>query len=393
MAHLIANSSLLFQIFTIIHCFSFTESFVDITSFGAKPNAQTDSSKSFIDAWNVACQSSSSATIYVPSGSFLLGPITFAGPCKSSHIILQLEGTLVSPSSCNAFANKANWILFEDVHSVSIYGGVIDGRGASLWSCKTDGDNCPDGATSLTFANSKNIMISGLTSINSELYHIVIDGSESVTVQGVKISAPGNSPNTDGIHIEMSTDVIVSRTQIKTGDDCISIGPGTTNLWIEQVSCGPGHGISIGSLGKENQEEGVQNVTVISTVFTGSENGLRIKTWGRPSNGFVKGVVFEHSIMQDVQNPIIIDQNYCPYDYGCPDQSSGVKISGVTYNDIKGSSATQVAVKFDCSSINPCTNIGMRDIKLTYGGEEAKSSCEHADGSISGVIEPPISCL
>ena len=96
---------------------------------------------------------------------------------------------------------------------------------------------------SLTFLNSKNVVISGLTSINSKLYHIVIDGCEGVTVQAVKISAPGNSPNTDGVHVQMSTDVTVTGTGIKTGDDCISIGPGTTNLWIEQVTCGPGHGI------------------------------------------------------------------------------------------------------------------------------------------------------
>jgi len=77
---------------------------------------------------------------------------------------------------------------------------------------------------------------------------------------------------------------------------------------------------SIGSLGKENNEQGVQNVTVKTTVFSGTENGLRIKTWGRPSDGFVKGVVFEHSTMQNVQNPIIIDQNYCPDGKGCSDQ-------------------------------------------------------------------------
>lgn len=63
-------------------------------------------------------------------------------------------------------------------------------------------------------------------------------------------------------------------------------------------------------------------MTVNTAVFTGTENGLRIKTWGRPSQAFVKGVVFEHAVMQNVQNPIIIDQNYCPGDRGCPDQVS-----------------------------------------------------------------------
>lgn len=57
-------------------------------------------------------------------------------------------------------------------------------------------------------------------------------------------------------------------------------------------------------------------------MFTGTQNGLRIKTWGRPTDAFVRGVIFEHSVMENVQNPIIIDQNYCPDDKGCPAQVS-----------------------------------------------------------------------
>lgn len=62
------------------------------------------------------------------------------------------------------------------------------------------------------------------------------------------------------------------------------------------------------------------NVTVEWAVFAGSSNGLRIKSWARPSTGFVKGVFFKHVLMWDVQNPIIIDQNYCPHAVSCPSQ-------------------------------------------------------------------------
>ena len=79
---------------------------------------------------------------------------------------------------------------------------------------------------------------------------------------------------------------------------------------------------SIGSLGKDMDEPGVQNVTVKTVTFTGTQNGVRIKTWGRPSNGFVRDVVFQDAIMVNVQNPIVIDQNYCPDNEGCPGQVS-----------------------------------------------------------------------
>jgi len=77
---------------------------------------------------------------------------------------------------------------------------------------------------------------------------------------------------------------------------------------------------SIGSLGWESQEQGVQNVTVKMVTFTNTENGVRVKTWARPSNSFVRNVLFQHIVMTNVQNPIIIDQNYCPNHEICPNQ-------------------------------------------------------------------------
>lgn len=95
----------------------------------------------------------------------------------------------------------------------------------------------------LSFINSNNININGLLSLNSQMFHIVINGCQNVKVEGIKVIAAGDSPNTDGIHVQLSTNVEIINSSIKTGDDCISIGPGTKNLWIEGVKCGPGHGI------------------------------------------------------------------------------------------------------------------------------------------------------
>ncbi|GMY32934.1 polygalacturonase-like [Fagus crenata] len=69
--------------------------------------------------------------------------------------------------------------------------------------------------------------------------------------------------------------------------------------------------------------------------------------------------------MRNVENPIIIDQNYCPNNQGCPRQTSGVKISQVTYRNIRGTSGTPEAVTFDCSPSSPCSGIKLQDIKLT----------------------------
>ena len=64
---------------------------------------------------------------------------------------------------------------------------------------------------------------------------------------------------------------------------------------------------SIGSLRKELEEPDVQNVTVKTVTFAGTQNGVRIKSWGRPTTGFVWNILFQHAVMIDVENPIVID--------------------------------------------------------------------------------------
>ncbi|CAL1377160.1 unnamed protein product [Linum trigynum] len=363
-----------------------------VSTYGAKADGKTDSTSAFLSAWNKACSSPSPSTVYVPPGRFYLKNVAFQGPCKTNSIMFRIDGTLVAPSDYSVIAKIGNWIMFRHVNGVTISGGTLDGQGASLWSCKAAGKSCPDGARNLEFSNSQNVQINGLASVNSQLFHIVINGCQNVKVQGVKVTAAGDSPNTDGIHVQSSAGVTILNSRIGTGDDCISIGPGTTNLWIENISCGPGHGISIGSLGKQLHEAGVQNVTVKTVTFTGTQNGLRIKSWGRPSTGFARGILFQHAVMNNVQNPIVIDQNYCPGEKGCPGQASGVKVSDVTYQDVHGSSRTEVAVKFACSKSNPCTGIRLDGVKLTYDNQAADSSCQNADGTASGVVQPS-SCL
>ncbi|KAJ9701790.1 hypothetical protein PVL29_006949 [Vitis rotundifolia] len=362
----------------------------NVVSFGAKSGAQTDSTQAFLKAWAAACRSATASTIYVPKGSFLVKAAVFSGPCKST-IKIMIDGTIVAPDY-RSMGNSGYWILFIEVDRVAIFGGTLDAKGAAYWACRRSGKSCPVGARSITFNWASNIVVSGLTSINSQLSHVVINSCKNVAVRNVKIIAPDQSPNTDGIHVQGSTGVTITGSTIGTGDDCISIGPGTRNLWMEHIKCGPGHGISIGSLGKDKKEDGVQNVTVANSVFIGSDNGVRIKSWARPSNSFVTNIMFRNIIMTRVQYPIIVDQNYCPDNQGCPNQSSGVKVSQVTYRNIKGTSRSQAAMIFNCSSSNPCRGIRLQDINLTYMNKAATSTCRNVHGTRSGVVVPQ-SCV
>ncbi|KGN56062.1 hypothetical protein Csa_011481 [Cucumis sativus] len=246
----------------------------------------------------------------------------------------------------------------------------------------------------MKFNNVNTASIKNISSFDSKFFHFAVHASRDVTFDNVTVVAPANSPNTDGIHISTSSGINIMHSTIGTGDDCISLGPGSKMINISNVHCGPGHGISIGSLGKNPNEEDVFDVTVRDSTFIGTSNGARIKSWSSPYSSMVSKVTFLNLQMNNVKNPIIIDQSYCP-DSCAPNKmnKSMVQIKDVRYQGITGSSNTPVAVDFECSQVLPCQGIVLQDINLTFnGGGKTTSICHNVKGSASGQQLPP-SCL
>ncbi|GMG99928.1 hypothetical protein Nepgr_001768 [Nepenthes gracilis] len=373
--------------FAFFHLSSSDGPSLNVVSFGANGDGVTDSTQAFLSAWESACNMSIPAEIYVPMGNYLLNPVIFKGDCMGPHLTMTINGTLVGPTDYNLIAQAASWIEFHGVDGLSINGGLLDARGQYLWDCKANGGDCPFGGRSLSLGNSNNIVITNLTSINSQMFHVSINECQNVTLLGLTIWADGESPNTDGIHIENSIGLNILHSPIQTGDDCISAGPGTQNLWIEDVSCGPGHGISIGSLGAEEDEEGVLNVTAKNVSFNGTQNGLRIKTWARPSNAFVQDVHFEGGVMYNVSNPIIIDQNYCPSRNCAYDQSLSLGNS----NNVVITNLTSINSQMFHVSINECQNVTLLGLTIWADGDSPNTDGIHIENSIGlNILHSPI---
>lgn len=292
------------------------------------------------------------------------------------------------------------WISFQHVDWLLVEGmGTVDGQGASAWSkgdCRHNHRLCSPLPISMGFNFVKNSNISNLRMINSKGVHLKVFRSQKVLISAVKITAPGNSPNTDGICISDSQDIKVHDCNIACGDDCISMLSGNENVEIFDVVCGPGHGISVGSLGQglgNGSSSDVTGLHVRNCTCIGTQNGLRIKTWAPSDPGLVSDFVYEDIRMKNADNPIIIDQHYCPSRDCSKEAQSSVQIKNVTFKNIWGESSTPVAINIQCSSKVPCLEFKLQDINLTYnGGGLAKSQCLNVQGHSYGHEQPP-GCL
>ncbi|KAK6917933.1 Glycoside hydrolase, family 28 [Dillenia turbinata] len=340
----------------------------NVMSYGAVADGKTDNTKSFLSAWNDACEWRGEGTVLVPSGTYQLGAINFKGVCNGK-MVFNVDGTIKAPPYS---PGDDRWIVFNHVNDLIVTGnGVFDGQGATAWphnSCDQS-LNCKPLPPSLYFQNVTNALVKNITSINSKQFHFIINGSTNVSMSSLNIRAPSDSRNTDGIHVGNSNNIHISQSTIGTGDDCISLGPGSKSVVITDVNCGPGHGISVGSLGRYAGEEDVIGIYVKNCNLTGTTNGLRIKTWASPQSLLAYNLTYKNIHMDNVQNPIFIDQKYCPNSLCQSQGSSQVQIELVKFINIMGTSSSLVAVDLKCSKSKPCKGIELNNIHLDYNGE------------------------
>ncbi|XP_073147042.1 probable polygalacturonase At1g80170 isoform X2 [Henckelia pumila] len=360
-----------------------------VTDYGAKGDGQTDDSIAFLETWDAACTAStpSSRFIVPPNNTYLLNPIIF-------------QGTIIGPELPSEWDGKdaSGWLGFKDVNGLIVDGfGTVDGRGQGWWdqSCRYHPQlqHCTTLApTALNFMSCNKSIVSNLRLVNSAQTHLLMMGCDSFVVNNVVIESPANSPNTDGIHIHSARNVIITNSKFSTGDDCISIGDRISDIKIDNVVCGPGHGISIGSLGKRGNYVQVERIHISDALFKGTTNGARIKTW-QVGRGYVRDVTFENLMFDSVQNPMIIDQNYCDVRNTCKEEETGVEISNVRYKEIHGTSSSEIAINLKCSNSVPCYGIWMESIELksTIIGEDVVADCANAHGQELDVFPAP--CL
>ncbi|KAJ0034631.1 hypothetical protein Pint_25725 [Pistacia integerrima] len=320
--------------------------------------------QAFITAWKKACDWNGNSEVFVPQGKYLVNSVVFKGPCKGP-ISFIVKGFVKAPVDVSTFVDKESWITFERLSNFTLAGGgIFHGQGQIAWQqndCQKN-SKCQI-PTSLRFNFLNDSTIKEIKSVDSKKVHINVFASYNLKLKSIKISAPGDSPNTDGIHIGSSKGIEIM--------------------------------IHVGSVGRTPNEKAISGLTVRNCTLTGTDNGVRIKTWPDSYEGVLSNFTFEDIVMKNVQNPIVIDQEYCPYKACNKKVPSKVKISNVKYNNIRGTSSSKVAINLLCSKLNPCQNVEIDDINLVYNDAKAApatSSCSNVQAILKG-NHIPITCV
>jgi polygalacturonase len=169
-----------------------------------------------------------------------------------------------------------------------------------------------------------NVLIEGVTIVNSPMYEMHPVLCRNVTVRGVTVSSHG--PNNDGCDPESSADVLIEGCTFDTGDDCIAIksgrnedgrrvGVATENLVIRGCTMKDGHGGVV--LGSETSG-GIRNVFVEQCTMDSPQldRALRIKT-NSVRGGAVEGVYMRDVTVGEVAEAVVtIDYFYEEGDAG-----------------------------------------------------------------------------
>lgn len=148
----------------------------------------------------------------------------------------------------------------------------------------------------------QNVLIEGVTLINSPMWELNPTLCQNVTVRNVKISTLG--PNNDGCDPDCCRDVLIEGCEFNTGDDCIAIKSGrnadgrrlhtpSENIIVRNCNMRDGHGgVTVGS----EISGGCWNVFAYDCRMDSPilYSALRLK------NNAMRGGLLEHIYMRDV---------------------------------------------------------------------------------------------
>jgi polygalacturonase len=331
-----------------------------ITQYGAVADGKTDCTDAFKKAID-ACNKAGGGRVVVPEGNFFSGPIHLKSNvnlhlAKGSKILFSTKPEDYLPLVYTRWEgvelmNYSPLIYAYEQKNIAITGeGILDGQASAQnwWPWKgnkehgykqgpnqNDKDKRPAlfamAARNVPVSERKfgtgfylrpqfiqpykcdNVLIEGVTVVNSPMWNINPVLCNNVIVRKVTINSDG--PNSDGCDPESCKNVLIKDCYFNTGDDCIAIKSGrnedgrrinvpSENIVIQGCTMANGHGgVVIGS----EISGGVRNVFAENCKMNSPEldRALRIKT-SSARGGVTENVYLRNIEVGQVKEEVII---------------------------------------------------------------------------------------
>jgi polygalacturonase len=238
--------------------------------------------------------------------------------------------------------------------------------------------------------NCTNVLLDGFTiGEGGPFWNVHVAYCQNAIVRRVRINAP-EGPNSDGVVIDSSRNVLIEDCDIHTVDDCVSlksgmnedgwrVGKPTENVIVRRVRATQGHGaIAIGS----DMSGGVRNVFVHDCHYDGPSVGIRLKA-ARGRGGTVENVFVQDITMGRIRGDAIQFTTEYPTfakadgrapnfrnidirNISCEHAKTAVRIVGLPdapFQDIRLQNVTIAADEgLSCSA---CNRIELVDVRIT----------------------------
>lgn len=401
---------------------------INIKNLGATGDSTTNCKPAFEKAFASATQHGG-AHIIVPRGVyFIKGPLHLVSNIcldlqKGARLSFSEQPTDYLPEVLTSWEgtflyNYSPFIYGYQLQNISIIGeGAIDGnaKAISAWDCidakdqelsrQMNHESTPIKQRIfgkghflrpqfIQLFECKNILIDGITIINSPFWDIHLLKSENITVRN--ISYKTKNINNDGVDIELSKNVLIEKMNFKQGDDNISIKAGrdndgrntknpTENIVIRNCKFNGLHGVVLGS----EVSGGIRNVYVEDCNANGFlKRGIFIKTnpdrGGFIENIYVRNVTFEETDdcffitsvfngegqgnITDIHN-IYLDNIFCK-----KSRHTGISVQGFPGKPIRDIYFSNIVIRQSNVAINldNTYNVVMNNVKI--GGASTPTS-------------------
>lgn len=378
--------------------------FVNVLDHGAVGDGVTLNTRALQAALDAAAQRGG-GTVVIPPGTYLTGTLHMY-----SNLTLHLDAGAVLLGSQNTAdypvldgrwegldqKTHAPLITGHGLSNITITGrGKINGQGEVWWQLLRENRLDHPRPQLIRFTRCSNVLIEGVTLINSPSWTINPVHSQNITVDRVTIINPPESPNTDGINPDSCSHVHISNCYISVGDDCITIKSGKEgdgqehlapceNITITNCTMAHGHGgVVIGS----EMSGGVRRVVISNCVFVGTDRGIRMKS-RRGRGGVVEDIRVTNIIMEDVLCPMTMNLYYACGAWGNRENADrnphpvtaatpcfrNIHLGGITARGVK-----TAAGWFAGLAEMPLENITLSDMDITLAPDGEAAFPEMAD--------------